>query len=159
MKFLLHHTISRAMINVMLLIKATTQLYTKNGKYLSCVYAAMTTADAAPATTEHIYFFHYCLLFGLNYRVPVSNAMMVCTMSSRVLFCKFYSSACLKCKTRSAERGEVRGKKVVSELSPSNRNLYLDDIIGWLRYFYAKWRAALCKHWLIRPHQLGENNY
>ena len=57
MKFLLHHTISRAMINVMLLIKATTQLYTKNGKYLSCVYAAMTTADAAPATTEHIYLF------------------------------------------------------------------------------------------------------
>ena len=64
MKFLLHHTISRAMINVMLLIKATTQLYTKNGKYLSCVYAAMTTADAAPATTEqHIYLFS--LLFTL----------------------------------------------------------------------------------------------
>ena len=56
MKFLLHHTISRAMINVMLLIKATTQLYTKNGKYLE-LYAVMTTADAAPATPEdHIYF-------------------------------------------------------------------------------------------------------
>ena len=117
------------MINVMLLIKATTQLYTKNGKYLSCVYAAMTTADAAPATTKHIYFFHYCLLFGLNYRVPVSNAMMVCTLSSRVLFCKFYSSACLKCKTRSVERGEVRGKKVVSEQQPKQQE-HLDDIIG-----------------------------